>query len=829
MIGSLSTSGNQIVDGAGRPVKISGVNWFGLESDRYAPDGLHARNYKAMIDQMAELGFNTIRLPFSNQLFDPASRPSGIDYSMNPDLAGLDGLQILDKIVEYAGRIGMRIILDHHRSSTGAGSSENGLWYNDQYSEQRWIADWTMLAQRYADNPAVIGADLHNEPHGPATWGGGGTLDWASAAERAGNAIHGVNPNWLIFVEGVDTYNGEHYWWGGNLMGVRDRPIQLNTANKLVYSAHDYPNSLFAQPWFSDPAFPNNLPAKFEQMWGYIYRDGIAPVYLGEFGSKLTDPKDLAWLAQIKAYLGGDFDANGTRDIPTGHEGIGWTWWSWNPNSGDTGGILKEDWSSIEQEKVDQLQPLLWSGRFPPVFVGTSGSDELSGTAQSDIMRGLHGSDKLIGGSGDDSIDGGSGVDTMSGGTGNDTFLADSKDTLILEAAGEGHDVVWADVSFALAAGSAVEELRASGKTLAVSLTGNAFANWVVGTTAGDTLNGGAGADTLAGGSGGDVYIVDNLSDRVLEAANSGNDTVLARSSFTLGSNVETLKAVAGIWGLQLRGNSLANEIAGNVRANTIFGKDGSDTLYGDGGNDKLYGGNGRDTQYGGLGRDSLDGGSANDRLYGDTGNDTLKGGTGNDLHYGGTGHDKAYGSSGNDRLYGDTGRDTLYGGSGSDRLYGGTGKNKLDGDSGNDKIYGGSHADRLYGGTGRDAIRGDAGHDSLYGESGNDTLYGGHGRDTFDTRPSSRNFDKIKDFNAADDTIRLARKVFKTVGDKGSLNESAFSVGTRAQDASDRIVYNPSTGALLFDQDGTGPTSAVRFAVLQTDLRITHRDFHII
>jgi endoglucanase len=359
-VGFFHTVGNQIFDEAGNTVKIAGVNWFGMESDRYAPDGLHARSYKDMMGQMADLGFNTIRLPFSDQFFEAGSTPKGIDYGKNPDLVGLTGLQVMDKIVTYAGQIGMKIILDHHRSSAGAGANGSGLWYEGAYTEQKWISNWTMLASRYAGNPTVIGADLHNEPHGPATWGGGGVTDWAAAAERAGNAVLAANPNWLIFVEGIEAYNNQYYWWGGNLMGVKDRPIELDTPGRLVYSAHDYPNSIYSQPWFDDPAFPNNLPSKFDQMWGYIYKQNIAPVYLGEFGSKLTDPKDLAWLTKIKAYLSGDFDANGTTDIGSEKEGIHWTWWSWNPNSGDTGGILQDDWTSVHQNKVTQLQPLMF-------------------------------------------------------------------------------------------------------------------------------------------------------------------------------------------------------------------------------------------------------------------------------------------------------------------------------------------------------------------------------------------------------------------------------------------------------------------------------------
>lgn len=355
--GWLSTSGNQIVDSAGHSVQIAGVNWFGFESSTLAPHGLWTRGYKDMMDQMVDLGFNTIRLPFSSEMLHTSAAPNGIDFNKNPDLKGLSALQIMDKIVDYAGELGLKIILDHHRSDSGAGTSENGLWYNSQYTQAAWVADWKMLAARYADDPTVIGADLHNEPYN-GTWGGGGAKDWALAAETAGNAIGTVNPNWLIFVEGVGTYKGESYWWGGNLMGVRDRPIDLALDGKLVYSAHDYPNSVYKQPWFQGADFPANLPAKFDQMWGYIYKEGIAPVWIGEFGTKLVDPKDAPWLEAITSYLGGDFDNDGTSDLAPGQKGPSWTFWSWNPNSGDTGGILTDDWTGVNQTKMGYLTPI---------------------------------------------------------------------------------------------------------------------------------------------------------------------------------------------------------------------------------------------------------------------------------------------------------------------------------------------------------------------------------------------------------------------------------------------------------------------------------------
>ncbi len=73
---------------------------------------------------------------------------------------------------------------------------------------------------------------MRNEPRSPATWGGSSSTDWHAAAERGGNAVLAINPNLLVFVEGVN--------YAGDLSGVATLPVQLNVANQLVYEAHDY-------------------------------------------------------------------------------------------------------------------------------------------------------------------------------------------------------------------------------------------------------------------------------------------------------------------------------------------------------------------------------------------------------------------------------------------------------------------------------------------------------------------------------------------------------------------------------------------------------------
>ena len=351
--GYYSTSGNQIMDASGETVRLKAVNWFGMEGYLGVPDGLYVRNWQDMMAQMKEVGFDSIRLPFSLQNVQPGAMPNNIVYSINPDLQGLSNLQVMDKIVAHAGELGMKIILDCHRSTSGAGPNENGLWYDQNFSETQWINTWKSLAQRYDGNSTVIGMDLQNEPHG-ASW-----TDWSAAAERAGNAIHEINPDLLIIVEGVGNYQGDYYWWGGQLEGVRDDPVVLQQAGKLVYSPHDYPNSIYPNTWFEGPNFKENLPNVFREHWGFIYEEGIAPIFLGEFGTKLLDYRDIAWLDELTQYLNGDFNTDGVRDIGANQEGMSFAYWSWNPNSTDTGGILRDDWTTVHQNKLAALESIL--------------------------------------------------------------------------------------------------------------------------------------------------------------------------------------------------------------------------------------------------------------------------------------------------------------------------------------------------------------------------------------------------------------------------------------------------------------------------------------
>lgn len=354
----LYTQGVEIRDRTHQPVLLRGVNWFGMETETHTPHALWLRDYRDMIAQIKSLGYNMIRLPYSVNAIRSATI-GGVDFNIgaNRDLQGKTPLQVMDRIIQECARQGLMVLLDSHRLND---SQIPELWYGDGFTEEDWIATWVQLAQRYKNQPNVIGADLKNEPHGQASWGTGDRrTDWRLAAERAGNAILKVSPHWLIVVEGVEkNVPGQQlnaHWWGGNLEGAGRFPVRLNVANRLVYSPHEYSTSVSPAPWFYAADFPQNLDDRWDKGFFYLVRQKIAPVWIGEFGGRQVDrtsPEGI-WHHRLV-----DFIAK--------HR-LGFAYWSWNANSGDTGGILLDDWRSINPAKQQLLQPLLTGGAIAPI------------------------------------------------------------------------------------------------------------------------------------------------------------------------------------------------------------------------------------------------------------------------------------------------------------------------------------------------------------------------------------------------------------------------------------------------------------------------------
>ena len=464
------TSGTQIVNPSGAPFVVSGVNWYGAETTASVPSGLWAEDYIFILNEIKQNGFNAIRVPYSNQMWETDPVPSNHFVGLCPSCKGKHARDILANIINYAGSIGLHIILDNHRSEAGNSNEANGLWYivsnSSNYPEPSWTNDWvhvldwvhgiqqtqgatdTVTVNYLASDgfPVVLGFDLRNEPHtvcshsgcnylGGSTWGTGDGIspatnpnpnpfsptcvssstchDWRLAAERAGDLIlgeaaaHGWD-NPLIFVEGISQYptatgtpaNGPYdfYWQGGQLQGVNGNagnpgaPIVLNAGgtsaslgaaigNQVVYSAHDYGPSLFAQPWFTtDTCYvsgcsPHSLADLWAAHWTFINLGQVnpvwpghasypwnntgataytsAPVWLGEFGTG-NSSSDInstgagsqgQWFTDMVNFINSSYTQTSTNNSGYLLQPVNWTYWSINGN--DSFAILNSNWNAL--------------------------------------------------------------------------------------------------------------------------------------------------------------------------------------------------------------------------------------------------------------------------------------------------------------------------------------------------------------------------------------------------------------------------------------------------------------------------------------------------
>lgn len=365
-VGYWHTNGVQILDSNNAHVRIAGINWYGFETTDEVVHGLYDQDYKSILNTIHSNGYNVIRLPFSNQMVETPIIPSNISYTnssgpINTALEGLNSLQIMDQIISYAGQIGLRVILDNHRSEAGNSAEANGLWYTTTYPETAWINDWTALATRYKGNTTVIGVDLRNEPHnansGGSCWGCGTlTNDWSLAAERGGNAVQAINPSLLIVVEGTDCYNNDCDWWGGNLEGAQQYPVTLNTASHLVYSAHDYGPNEYQQSWFNGSTTDASLISVWTKFWAYLSLDGIAPIWLGEFGTtnNNSDVENSAAGSQGQWF-------QSLVDFLQSNPSLGWTYWALNGE--DNYGLLDSNYDPTPANPLKQQ--LLATIQFP--------------------------------------------------------------------------------------------------------------------------------------------------------------------------------------------------------------------------------------------------------------------------------------------------------------------------------------------------------------------------------------------------------------------------------------------------------------------------------
>lgn len=355
----LHVEGRYVVDRAGARFKIAGVSWYGAESADFVVGGLDRLPLATIAREVRELGFNTVRLPWSNALVarDPAVDPTLL--AANLELVGATALELLDAVIAALAREGLVVILDNHTSDAiwcCSETDDNGLWWNDRYPEQVWVEHWRRMARRYRDQPAVVGVELRNELRRScaggaceeATWGDGGPLDWRRAATRAGDAVLEVHPDLLVLIDGLA--------YASDLRGAYAAPVSLAVPGRLVYAAHDY-------AWFHPPETDREgLATRLGAAWGFLItqdRPFTAPVVVTELGTCTDGRPDCGgparWFDDLAEYLArGDIDwiywpLNGTQSSGVGR----------GRGAFDFYGVLDPRWTAVASPRVlDALRNL---------------------------------------------------------------------------------------------------------------------------------------------------------------------------------------------------------------------------------------------------------------------------------------------------------------------------------------------------------------------------------------------------------------------------------------------------------------------------------------
>jgi len=332
------------------------------------------------------------------------------------------------------------------------------------------------------------------------------------------------------------------------------------------------------------------------------------------------------------------------------------------------------------------------------------------------------------------------------------------------------------------------------------------------------------------------------------ETGPNSRQTVMHLSDLNAKVSIGALQSATWV----IPATALYDNIFGGSVADSISGGPGNDTIIGYGGNDSIMGDLGNDSLQGGEGDDHLIGGAGDDVLAGQRGNDLIDGGFGNDVAVFTSGERWQYKVAANqDGTYTVTGVDSNAVEDKSDTLVGveyvrfndgvfaitSLVPNTIFGTSGKDHLYGSGRNEVFYGGSGNDVILANGGSDRIFGSLGNDTLTGGKHPDyfVFDTKPSKSNVDKITDFSVRDDTIWLDNKVFTKLGSKGTVHDPAklakdyFTIGSRAKDKNDYVIYDNKKGVLYYDADGSGKGKAVEVATLSKNLKMTYADFFVV
>lgn len=415
----LHAKGSRLYDKNGNEVWLTGANWFGFNCTECSPHYLWSGDISDLVKSIADRGINVLRLPVSTELLynwmvgnpDPIGSVNPNDdpsYRFNVDLIMEDGSvansqQLFDVLLKKCKENGIKCFIDIHSPESNNSGHNYGLWYGKSFKGRDgksvtvttdvWIETLAWTADHYKNDDTLIGFDLKNEPHSTyggapvdAIWDGSNAPNnWKQAAEDCANAILEKNPNALILIEGVEGYQGHGAWWGGNLRGVKDYPVMpASGTSQIVYSPHDYGPIVSDQTWFEKNFNTETLLNDYwRDTWAYLVEEDQYPLLIGEWGGKIPDTVDEKALLAADSTSLMKIEKNVKwlillRDYMIEHH-VNHTFWCLNDDSGDTGGLWKNEitfsgqtgtnipWDEL---KYSLFKPALWQTKTTGKFIG---------------------------------------------------------------------------------------------------------------------------------------------------------------------------------------------------------------------------------------------------------------------------------------------------------------------------------------------------------------------------------------------------------------------------------------------------------------------------
>ncbi|KAG5539602.1 hypothetical protein RHGRI_019965 [Rhododendron griersonianum] len=355
---TLSTSSRWIVSPAtGHRYKLRCVNWVG-HLHTMVPEGLHKQPLTAIASHISSTGFNCVRLTWPTYMF---TRPNYSSLTVaqsldqwslgdakagmarnNPSLLDVGVWDAQKAVIDGLGALDIMVVLDNHVSLPKwccGGDDGNGFFGDEFFEPGEWLLGLTAVATRYLGNPTVVGMSMRNELRGPHQ----NPSDWYKYMQQGAEAIHRANPNVLVIVSGVS--------FDTNLGFLKNRSLEANVSNKLVYEAHWYSFGNPTEKWLNQTnGYCGNVTQSFLGQSGFL-GSGPSPVplFLSEFGVDQTGGNE----AQNR-YLGCLLGLVAERDLD-------WAWWALQGSymlregkvdAGEDYGVLDFNWESVRNSSI---------------------------------------------------------------------------------------------------------------------------------------------------------------------------------------------------------------------------------------------------------------------------------------------------------------------------------------------------------------------------------------------------------------------------------------------------------------------------------------------